>query len=413
MSRMMKSWGMGWMGRGLGRALPASLAIAAGLCLGVSALHAQDAAPAPAPAPAAAPAPALEVTVTAVQGLAQVRPAEDQPWRPATVGMVVGEGAEFRTGPRSLVQFRIPPDQIVTLDRLGTVKVLEATRKSEAVVRTDLGMKYGRTNYRVEAAGVEHDTTIRSPAATLAVRGTREMSLDNTPPFPATAFSRDTVVRLVNWLNTYGDKPTEVTFGGEGEEGLDTDDDSPQDRQRRLASVDAGDPNARDGLEQGLVNNHPLLNGMDLGNVREVNAGVPNLPDLPDEISEMFAIFATNRAEIPVTVFGPQEQMGCYGQVDAYLNGQLLEQEVPLVPLDGEAVPRTFQIPMDNAFAVFTLLALGLEGDSVSVGVLMPKDTNGPRLPTAMPTDGFPGAQYQLTEETPAASIIIYRPGQQ
>ena len=66
--------------------------------------------------------------------------------------MVVSENAEFRTGPRSAVRFTIPPDQTVTLDRLGTVKVLEAINNNGKLT-TNLGMKYGRTRYDIEAAG--------------------------------------------------------------------------------------------------------------------------------------------------------------------------------------------------------------------------------------------------------------------
>ena len=85
--------------------------------------------------------------------------------------MEVGENAEFRTGPRSAVRFVIPPDQTITLDRLGTVKVLQAINDN-GVIQTQMGMKYGRTRYDIEAAGREHESTIASPSSTLAVRGT-------------------------------------------------------------------------------------------------------------------------------------------------------------------------------------------------------------------------------------------------
>src|SRR5437588_10982762 len=100
--------------------------------------------------PTSAPV-ALTATITAIEGIVQVRQSEDAPWQKATVGMKLGEGAEFRTGPRSAVRFEIPPDQIVTLDRLGTVKLIEAIQRSDSV-KTDLGMKYGRVRYDVEAA---------------------------------------------------------------------------------------------------------------------------------------------------------------------------------------------------------------------------------------------------------------------
>src|SRR5438045_8724120 len=104
----------------------------------------------------------LTATITGVEGIVQVRQNEDAPWQKATVGMKLSEGAEFRTGTKSAVRFEIPPDQTITLDRLGTVKLIEAVAKQEAV-KTDLGMKYGRVRYDVEAAGLAHDSTTHSP----------------------------------------------------------------------------------------------------------------------------------------------------------------------------------------------------------------------------------------------------------
>ncbi len=123
----------------------------------------------PATAPTTRQNEHLSATITAVKGLVEVRDNDEQPWRKATVGMVVGIGAEFRTGPRSGVVFRIPPDQVVTVDRLGVVKILEAMRGK--TIHTDLGMKYGRVKYETEAAGLEHESTIRSPSNALAIRG--------------------------------------------------------------------------------------------------------------------------------------------------------------------------------------------------------------------------------------------------
>src|SRR3954463_13763185 len=82
----------------------------------------------------------LKAKVTGVEGLVQVRMAEDQPWQKATLDMEVGENAEFRTGPKSAVRFAIPPDQTVTLDRLGTVKVLTAISQNGRLT-TNLGMR--------------------------------------------------------------------------------------------------------------------------------------------------------------------------------------------------------------------------------------------------------------------------------
>jgi len=116
----------------------------------------------------------LQATIVTIQGRVQVRDEDDQPWRVAEVGMNVGAGAEFRTGPRSTVQFAIPPDQVVTIGSLSTVKLLTALQRGQTV-KTDLGMRYGRTSYNVQAAGITHEATIQTASATLAVEGTRSM----------------------------------------------------------------------------------------------------------------------------------------------------------------------------------------------------------------------------------------------
>src|SRR6185436_10476867 len=113
----------------------------------------------------------------------------------ATVGMVVDQNAEFRTGVKSAVRFAIPPDQTITLDRLGTVKLLQAINDN-GKIKTNIGMRYGRTRYDIEEAGREHESTISSPSSTLAVRGTK-FSLTDTPPFPPQAVSLTGRVQFV------------------------------------------------------------------------------------------------------------------------------------------------------------------------------------------------------------------------
>src|SRR5688500_11420799 len=109
-------------GRGMAAAVAAVLSgvlatlTPAGIALGQEAAVGPVAAPATSPAtPPAARGEALIATITAIKGVVQVRTAEDQPWKAAAVGMELDEGAEFRTGPRSAVQFVIPPDQTITL----------------------------------------------------------------------------------------------------------------------------------------------------------------------------------------------------------------------------------------------------------------------------------------------------------
>jgi hypothetical protein len=130
---------------------------------------------------------ALTAKITAVQGLCSVRADENSPWQPAKVGMELNENAEFRTGPTGTIQFVISNDQTICVDRLTTAKLLTAVQKGGKVT-TDIGIKYGRTRYDLEGGGLEHQSTLRSPNATLAVRGTK-VSLFDQPPFTPQATS--------------------------------------------------------------------------------------------------------------------------------------------------------------------------------------------------------------------------------
>ena len=129
----------------------------------------------------------LTAKITAVSGLCSVRMSEDAAWQPAKVGMELTENAELRTGPAGTIQFVIPPDQTIAVDRLTTAKLLQAVQKNGKVT-TDIGIKYGRTRYDLEGGGLEHQSTLRSPNATLAVRGTK-VSLFDQPPFTPQAVS--------------------------------------------------------------------------------------------------------------------------------------------------------------------------------------------------------------------------------
>lgn len=136
----------------------------------------------------------LTAVVTAFQGKVAVRSGPEAPWVAPTVGMQLTEGAEFRTGPKSAIQIQIPPDQTITIDRLGVVQLLRANFSDGKVV-TDVGMKYGRTRYDIEAAGREHDAKVRSPSSVLAVRGTTFLAYDQ-PPFAHEAISLEGRVQV-------------------------------------------------------------------------------------------------------------------------------------------------------------------------------------------------------------------------
>jgi len=188
----------------------------------------------------------LRVTINAVQGLVQVRNAEDQPWRKAVAGEVVLEDAEFRTGPKSAVQLTIPPDQTITLDRLGTVKLLQAI-KQNGKVYTNVGMKYGRTRYDIEAAGVEHESSITSPSSTLAIRGTR-VSLYDQRPFNPQAVS-------LTGRASFRDGKKQLAFGnkGQGKTVVNTTADNAASVAMDDAVIDPTVSMARSESEQELV----------------------------------------------------------------------------------------------------------------------------------------------------------------
>jgi hypothetical protein len=218
----------------------------------------QPAAPAPVAAAPAASAPAaaaatqdgkeqLIATVTGVEGIVRVNVSGNEgDWKRATVGMQVGENAEFRTGPRSAVRFTIPPDHTITLDRLGTVKVLQAINDN-GVVRTQMGMKYGRTRYSIEAAGREHESMIVSPSNTLAVRGT-DFSVTDQRPFPSVG------VRLRGGPAEFRDRRKRVVIGrNAGKVKIDVNNPSAASLALGEAVVDPGARLARTAAEDKLV----------------------------------------------------------------------------------------------------------------------------------------------------------------
>jgi len=272
---------------------------------------AMQTAPADAPAtePAAATAPAqqgaLTVTVSAVQGNVQVRPAEDQDWRPAIVGMQLGELAEVRTGPRSAVQFKLPPDQTITLDRLGTVKVLTAVQQG-GKVKTNIGMKYGRTRYSIEAAGVEHEATISSPSSTLAVRGTDFMDEDQRP-FPAKAVSFTGRVEVMG-----ARRRAIVGSKGGSKAAINSEARSAADYAAARTVVDPGERLARSSAEQPLIaallSKGATINyDMEKG-IRVVKGGRPLtdrelIPTLPGTLN--FVLRWTGNADLNLGITAP------------------------------------------------------------------------------------------------------------
>lgn len=226
----------------------------------------QPGAAAPASQPAAGDAPArakatvddpaqLTVVVTGVEGDVQVRAKRGDKWEPAKVNMRLTGTAEFRTGARSAVRFTIPPDQTYTLDRLGSTKVVQAIYDGSKV-KTDVGLEKGRLRYdlvrgaaanpepsddeaelalEIEEAGVEYDSTIRSPNAALAVRGTL-VSLYDQPPFAPEAIS---LTGRAVFQNT---RRQLVAFGGQAKAAVQGQQTSAAEQAFDVATLDPNSP---------------------------------------------------------------------------------------------------------------------------------------------------------------------------
>ena len=148
------------------------------------------------------PAQELKITIIAVQGFAQVKQSADQPWVRAQVGIELSPGSDVRTNVRSVVQIKIEPGQTITLDRLGTIKIIEAVKQGNTV-KTDVGMRYGRTSYQVEADKEEHDAKLHTPGTVMAIRGTGTVSQSD-------AYTESTTVVTGRISNT--DKMTKTTY---------------------------------------------------------------------------------------------------------------------------------------------------------------------------------------------------------
>ncbi|HEY7119280.1 MAG TPA: hypothetical protein VH475_22005 [Tepidisphaeraceae bacterium] len=196
-------------------------------------------------APATSQAAILPITVTGVEGNVQVRDGADKPWRHAAVGMTVTEGAEFRTGPHSAVRVLIPPDQTITLDRLGVIKLMQVLRQGDTI-KTRVGMPFGRTRYDIEEAGLEHQSELVSPSSTLAIRGTK-VSIYDQPPFAPSAVS-------LTGRATYRTAKRQIALGnkGQGKTQVSADTDNPAEFALVQTYVDPN-PYGRPPADQKLI----------------------------------------------------------------------------------------------------------------------------------------------------------------
>jgi len=227
-----------------------STVLTGGLCLAlpafVFALQAtQPGAPAAPTTPVALPEGPLTATVTAVVNKVRFRTPPQTDWQIAKVGDMFAEGTEVQTLLGSKLQFKLPPDQIFAVDSLTRFKLERAVILAGKAV-TRAGLKSGRVRYDIEAGGVEHDATIRSPNATLAVRGT-QVTLYDQPPFTPQAIS-------LTGTAQFRDARKTVPLGGKGHRAaIDTNTSTPAHLALNRSVVDPFVPRARTTSEATLV----------------------------------------------------------------------------------------------------------------------------------------------------------------
>jgi hypothetical protein len=227
-----------------------------GLALGSSWTMAQPNTTAPAGSqPSSQPADELiSGTIQYVKGDVRVRASDKSPWVAAKVGMVIPQGGEIQTGPRSQVDLFMPPAQKLSLDRMTTVKLVELARTGDKI-KSNIGMQYGRTQLNIEKSGMVHDAKISTPSTTLALRGTN-VSVYDQAPFAPTAISytgrADAQFRGRSFDIPFGtNRYTEITDGN----------DNPAEQSQFGTGVNLRPDPGTTTTEQQMVSRYPNYNG--------------------------------------------------------------------------------------------------------------------------------------------------------
>ena len=130
------------------------------------------------PAPTDADAPAegqrLAVTVVSVSGAAQYRSAadEDGQWLPLAAGAELSELAIIRTGLDTQVVLHLGDRSEITIRSATKVGIASLRAGPQERVTARVGLKYGSIHAQVDPSQGPNDFQIRTPVATLSVRGT-------------------------------------------------------------------------------------------------------------------------------------------------------------------------------------------------------------------------------------------------
>lgn len=139
------------------------------------------------PTTTTAPATKLTARVVHVSGYGEMRTSPHDSWRACKDGLVLGEGAEFRTGLGSDIELQVEGETI-HVHRLTAISLRRLLRDRRGVITNDVVMPYGESEYHIENEGQEYHATVQSAHSTLALRGTDVIITDQWP-FPPQAIS--------------------------------------------------------------------------------------------------------------------------------------------------------------------------------------------------------------------------------
>jgi len=141
--------------------------------VGPVAMAAQPAASQPATQPSGA---AITARVTAVKGVVQAQSVGGEGWQRVKLDDVFGAGTRIRTMLRSSVVFVMSDTTVVKVEKATVMQITTAERTAEAE-NIRIGLEYGQVRAGVAERELRSDFTIDSPNATLARRGTQDLSI--------------------------------------------------------------------------------------------------------------------------------------------------------------------------------------------------------------------------------------------
>ncbi len=207
----------------------------------------------------------LAATVRYVKGDVRVRASANSPWQQAVVGMVVPEGGEIQTGPKSQIDLSMPPAQLLSLDRMSTVKLVELNQNGNKI-KSNIGMQYGRTQLNIEKAGMVHEAKISTPSTTLALRGTDVVVYDQAPFAP-------TAISYTGRANAqFRGRSFDIPFGSNRFTEITDGNDNPAEQSQFNTGVNLRPDSGTTLTEQQMVSRYPQFNGTGGGIISGVTA---------------------------------------------------------------------------------------------------------------------------------------------